>query len=49
MTSYIKMEGRWVWARDYVRLRWSREFDRAQDCDLTQGRLQRFIGGQLNV
>ena len=32
-----------------ARLRWSREFDRVQDCDLTQGRLQWFIGGQLNV
>ena len=32
-----------------VRLRWSREFNRAQDCDLTQGRLQWFIGGQFNV
>ena len=28
-------------------LRWSREFDRVQDCDLMQGRLQWFIGGQL--
>ena len=32
-----------------ARMRWSREFDRVQDCDLTQGRLQWFIGGQLNV
>ena len=32
-----------------ARLRWSREFDRVQDCDLTYGRLQWFIGGQLNV
>ena len=32
-----------------ARLRWSKEFDRVQDCDLTQGRLQWFIGGQLNV
>ena len=32
-----------------ARLRWSREFDRLQDCELTQGRLQWFIGGQLNV
>ena len=32
-----------------ARLRWSREFDRVQDCDLTQGRLQWFIGGQFNV
>ena len=32
-----------------ARLRWSRKFDRIQDCGLTQGRLQWFIGGQLNV
>ena len=28
-----------------ARLRWSKEFDRVQDCELTQGRLQWFIGG----
>lgn len=32
-----------------ARLRWSREFDRLQDFELTQGRLQWFIGGQLIV
>ena len=32
-----------------ARLRWSREFNRVQDCDLTQGRLQWFIGRQFNV
>lgn len=32
-----------------ARLRWSREFDRVQDCDLKQGKLQWFIGGQINV
>ena len=33
----------------HAQLKWSREFDRVQDCDLTQGRLQWFIGRQLNV
>ena len=32
-----------------ARLRWSTEFDRVQDCDLTQGKLQWFIGGKINV
>ena len=31
-----------------AQLKWSREFDRVQDCDLTQGRLQWFISRQLN-
>lgn len=32
-----------------ARLKWSRDFDRVQDCDLRQGKLQWFIGGQINV
>uniref|UniRef100_H3AW63 Acetyl-coenzyme A synthetase n=1 Tax=Latimeria chalumnae TaxID=7897 RepID=H3AW63_LATCH len=34
-------------ARD--RLRWSKPFDTVSDCDFGQGRIQWFLGGQLNV
>ena len=32
-----------------TRLRWSKDFDRVKDCDLKQGKLQWFLGGQINV